>query len=63
MKNTTTVIVLLAVIMATCLPYAVNAYKLYKCDFGPDYKCEAIHAIGVAIPPASLVTVWISSDT
>lgn len=42
--------------------WSVNAYKLAKCDFKSDYKCEAVHAIGLFAPPASFVTVWFDSD-
>ncbi len=43
-------------------PYLVNGYKFSQCDFESNYKCEAIHAIGVIVPPASLVTVWFDHD-
>ena len=39
-----------------------NAAKLANCDFESNYKCEVIHAVGVVIPPAALVTVWFASD-
>jgi len=41
-------------------PY--NFYKATQCDFEPDYKCEVIHAIGIFMPPASLITVWFDAD-
>jgi hypothetical protein len=44
------------------LPYGINGYKLANCDFKSNYKCEAIHAIGVVIPPAAFITVWFDSD-
>ena len=43
-------------------PYAWNGYKLAGCDFESNYKCEAIHGIGVIIPPASIITVWFDDD-
>lgn len=38
-----------------------NINKLTDCDFEPDFKCEAVHAIGI-IPPAAIVTVWFGVD-
>lgn len=38
--------------------WCVNIYKLAKCDFAASWKGEVIHAVGVVVPPASLVTVW-----
>ena len=46
-----------------CTPYVWNAYKLSNCDFESNYKCEAIHGIGVVIPPTALVTVWFADDS
>lgn len=43
-------------------PYCINAYKLAGCDFESNYKCEAVHSIGVVIPPAAFVTVWFDDD-
>jgi len=53
--------IFLAVILFA--PWVVNAVKLVDCDFESPYKCEAIHAIGVFIPPASYVTVWFGTDS
>ena len=39
--------------------WGVNLYQGLNCDFEAPYKCEAIGAIGVFIPPASLVTVYV----
>lgn len=39
-----------------------NTVKLASCDFEPNYKCEAIHGVGVVIPPLSIVTVWYGDD-
>jgi hypothetical protein len=37
-----------------------NAYLLVtECDFASPYKCEAIHGIGVVVPPASMITAWL----
>ena len=43
-------------------PYVYNDYKLAGCDFESDYKCEAIHLIGVIVPPSAYVTVWFDDD-
>ena len=37
----------------------VNLYKLLMCDFEAPFREEIIYAIGVFIPPASLITVWL----
>lgn len=46
---------------ATALSWCVNVYKLVNCDFEPSWKGEIIHAVGVFVPPASILTVWNSS--
>ncbi len=45
------------------MPWVVNAIKFANCDFESDYKCEAIHIIGVIAPPASYITVWFDTDS
>ena len=37
-----------------------NVYKLFYCDFDSNksWKGEIVHAVGVFVPPLSLVTVW-----
>jgi len=45
-----------------CLPWMVNAYKLFNCDFRPDYKCEVIHTLGFVIPPASYITMFVEGE-
>ena len=42
--------------------WLANAVKLAECDFGPDYRCEIIHGIGVIVPPLSSVTAWVGGD-
>ena len=43
------------------LSWPVNLYKLTKCDFEPDYKCEVLHGAGL-IPIVSVITVWVETD-
>jgi len=43
-------------------PYVWNAAKFIDCDFESNYKCEAIHGVGVVIPPAAFITVWFGDD-
>lgn len=43
------------------LLWAINAGKFVACDFKPDYRCEAIHGVGL-LPPLSIFTVWFGSD-
>ena len=40
-----------------------NGYKFLNCDFESNYKCEAVHGIGVFMPPASFITVWFDDDS
>lgn len=44
-------------------PYIWNAYKFANCDFKSDYKCEAIHGVGLIPSPAAFVTVWFDDDS
>ena len=53
---------LVVLILLITAPYVLNAYKFIGCDFESDYKCEAIHGIGVIAPPASYITVWFEDD-
>jgi len=39
-----------------------NGAKLASCDFEPNWRCEAIHGIGVVIPPTAIITVWFEDD-
>ena len=52
-------IIILALLLT---PWVWNAVKFANCDFEANFKCEAIHAIGVFVPPASLITVWFADD-
>ncbi len=56
-------LMLVIVFMLLAAPWVINAVKFAGCDFESNYKCEAIHGIGVFIPPASWVTVWFDSDS
>jgi hypothetical protein len=38
--------------------YIHNFVKLCQCDFASPYKMEVIHAIGIVMPPTSVITVW-----
>ena len=49
-------------IVVACAPYLINGYKLSNCDFESDYKCEAVHGIGVILPPTAIITVWFDDD-
>ena len=39
-----------------------NAIKLESCDFKANYKCEALHGVGLVVPPLSIITVWFDDD-
>jgi hypothetical protein len=47
-----------ALILFSIYCYGYNLVKLIYCDFDAPYKEEAIHALGVFLPPASFITVW-----
>lgn len=51
----------LILMLVLILAWGINAYKLTQCDFESDYKCEAIHAVGL-VGPASVITVWFGTD-
>lgn len=38
--------------------YVNNIIDLFACDFEAPFKEEIIHLIGLAIPPASIITCW-----
>ena len=38
-----------------------NFVKLLECDFESNYRCEAVHGIGLH-PVFALVTVWFETD-
>lgn len=63
-KNAEMIVGLFALVMIVVgvLSWGINAYKFVNCDFEANYKCEAIHATGVFIPPSSVLTVWFESD-
>lgn len=44
--------------IVTFISYIVNLVQLFNCDFASPWKDEIIHAVGVVIPFASIVTVW-----
>ena len=39
-----------------------NAFKFASCDFEANYRCEAIHGVGVIVAPLAVVTVWFDDD-
>ncbi len=55
-RHATALIVLLLIGM-----WVVNLVKLTDCDFEPNYRCEVLHGIGIALPLA-VVTVWFDTD-
>ena len=42
--------------------WVVNLTQLFSCDFEAPYECEISHSLGIVIPPAAIVTVWIDTD-
>ena len=54
-----------ALILIVALPATAwmwNAVKFASCDFEANYRCEAIHGVGVIVAPLSVVTVWFDDD-
>lgn len=39
--------------------WIINLIKFINCDFVEPFKEEAIHLLGVILPPASWVTAWL----
>jgi hypothetical protein len=60
MKSLTTIFLFFFVLGLPTITWGVNLYKLTQCDFQESWKGEIIHAAGVIIPPASLITVWLN---
>jgi hypothetical protein len=50
------------VFVAFSSAWLVNLYRLTSCDFDTPLRCEVIHAAGVVLPPAAVVTVWFDDD-
>ena len=53
---------LLIIFVIAVTPWIWNGVKFIGCDFEADYKCEAIHGVGVVIPPAAFITAWFDGD-
>lgn len=60
--NVVAAVTFLSMFQLAATPCTWNLIKFLDCDFKPDYKCEAIHAVGVFVPPLSLITFWFASD-
>lgn len=48
-------------VLASVISYIVNWVQFTSCDFKSDYRCEAIHFVGL-VPPVSIVTMWYAVD-
>lgn len=59
----TVIELILVIAFLVIIPWFVNVYKVTKCDFKEDYRCEIVHGAGVVIPPVALITVWMDTDT
>ena len=55
-------LIVFVMIFVGIVSWVWNGIKLTSCDFESDYKCEAIHGIGLFVPPASIITVWFADD-
>ena len=63
MKDILMCVFVFVLVVALCLPWFINASKFLNCDFESNYKCEAIHGVGLLMPPASYITAWFPSDS
>ena len=55
----TIILLVLFVVLIVPISWCVNLYKLTQCDFKASWKGEAIHAVGLVIPPAAIITAWL----
>lgn len=55
-------LIVVGLILLGLVSWIWNATKFASCDFEPNYRCEAIHAIGLFVPPTAMVTVWFDDD-
>ena len=55
-------IIYLAFIALLIGGYFANIYKLTQLDFEPNYKAEAIRAIGVPIAPLGVIAGFVTFD-
>jgi len=62
MKDIMAGVFVLTIVVLIAAPWLWNAAKFANCDFESNYRCEAIHGIGIIMPPASYVTVWFDDD-
>ncbi len=51
---------ILIIAALVCTPYFVNIVKGMNCQESKNLRCDTVHALGIAIPPASYITVWVS---
>ncbi len=52
----------LFVFLFLVVTWFINLGQLFSCDFQAPYKCEVVHAVGVGVPPAQVITVFFTSD-
>lgn len=50
-------LVIAPIVLAIMVSWVGNIVSLCRCDFEPPYKAEALKALGIVVPPASVVTV------
>jgi len=49
------VVLYVVLIVAGCVGWGLNIYKLTQCDFEPSYKAEIIRGVGVVTPIGAIV--------
>jgi hypothetical protein len=60
MKYTLKSILVLGLYFAIVGGYILNIYKLFQCDFEPNYREETIRTCGVFCPPLGVFIGYIS---
>ena len=53
-------IVIVIVLLVPFIHWLINLKQGLDCDFEAPYKCEVVSVIGVVIPPAALITVYVN---
>jgi len=51
-------VIQILVVLSMLVTWVINLFQLLNCDFYSPWRDEIIHGIGLLVPPASLITVW-----
>lgn len=59
----TATLIVLAIVLLGFVGWCMNAYKATQCDFEAPYKCEAIRAVGVFVPPVGSIAGYFTIES